>query len=146
MRENAHVRFWSRCDTKALTYLLRLSTIQDVTPYSATGILPRRATRTIGWCESSWDNVTSPERVVSQPARADDDGEHQRGRELGWEGMANPGEPSINVVKTNKPKVLRTQGLGQKGKWPGARVRLSLAADDMPPANRRSLTPRRVRE
>jgi hypothetical protein len=28
--------------------------------------------------------------------------------------MANPGEPSINVVKTNKPKVLRTQGLGQK--------------------------------
>jgi hypothetical protein len=29
------------------------------------------------------------------------------------DGMANPGERSINIVKENKPKVLA--GLGQKG-------------------------------
>ena len=60
------------------------------------------------------------------------------------DGMVNICEPLINVVNGNKPKVLtspkRTNRLGPKGKWPGARVSGSLAADDVPPANRRNLT------
>ena len=44
--------------------------------------------------------------------RGSDDCEHQCGRELGWDGMVNPGELLINVVRTNKPKMLT--GLSQK--------------------------------
>jgi len=35
------------------------------------------------------------------------------------DGMANPGERSINIVIANKPKVL--EGLGQKGSVAGTR-------------------------
>ena len=36
------------------------------------------------------------------------------------DGMANPGERSINIVIANKPKVL--QGLSQKGTGAGTRI------------------------
>ena len=36
------------------------------------------------------------------------------------DGMANPGERSINIVRENKPKVLA--GLGQKGTVAGTRL------------------------
>jgi hypothetical protein len=36
------------------------------------------------------------------------------------DGMANPGERSINIVRENKPKVLA--GLGQKGTVAGTRI------------------------
>jgi hypothetical protein len=36
------------------------------------------------------------------------------------DGMANPGERSINIVRENKPKVL--EGLGQKGTVAGTRI------------------------
>jgi hypothetical protein len=36
------------------------------------------------------------------------------------DGMANPGERSINIVIENKPKVL--EGLGQKGTVAGTRI------------------------
>jgi hypothetical protein len=52
--------------------------------------------------------------------------------------MVNGSELLINVVTPNKPKVLT--GLSQKGKWPGARAIKSLAADEVPPAERQDLT------
>ena len=52
--------------------------------------------------------------------------------------MANPGEPLINVVRTDKPKVL-TRRLEPKGTWSSTRAPSSLVADKRPPANRRSL-------
>ena len=36
------------------------------------------------------------------------------------DGMANPGERSINIVRANKPKVL--EGLSQKGTGAGTRI------------------------
>jgi hypothetical protein len=41
-------------------------------------------------------------------------------RVLGSGGMANPCQPLINAVKTNKPKTLT--GLNQNGTWDGLRV------------------------
>ena len=70
--------------------------------------------------------------------REGDDYQHQGGRELGWDDMANPCEPLINVVRFNKPKGLR--GLDQKGKWTGGGVSCSPPADVVPPADRRSLS------
>lgn len=46
--------------------------------------------------------------------RSDDDCQHQGGRELGWDGKANRSESLINVVRTDKPKVLK--GLSQKAR------------------------------
>ncbi len=51
----------------------------------------------------------------NQIRRSGCDGQHQGGRELGLNGTVNIGESLINVVNTNKPKVLI--GLSQKGKW-----------------------------
>lgn len=70
-----------------------------------------------------------------QPVRGDCDCEHRRGRELGFDGRANAGEPLLHAVRCNKPKVLT--GLDQKG---GGRVRgLSspLPQTSVPPADRR---------
>ena len=69
--------------------------------------------------------------------RGDDDCQHQGGREPGWNGKVNPGEPPINVVRTSKPKMLTglsQQACGQVWEFP-----LSLIADRAPPANRRDL-------
>ena len=59
-------------------------------------------------------------------------------------GKVNPGEPLINVVNENKPKVLRspvrTCRLGPKGKGSGIGAPNSAIADDTPPAERRNLT------
>ncbi len=41
------------------------------------------------------------------PVRKDCDCQHQGGRELGYGGMANTGEPLINVVIDNKPKMVQ---------------------------------------
>ena len=46
--------------------------------------------------------------------RDEDDCQHQGNRRLGLERRANPGELLINVVRTNKPKVLKPSGLSQK--------------------------------
>ena len=43
-----------------------------------------------------------------------------RRRGARMDGMANPGERSINIVTDNKPKVL--EGLGQKGTVAGTRT------------------------
>ena len=48
----------------------------------------------------------------NQIRRSGCDCQHQGGRELELDGMVNIGEPSINVVIGNKPKVLT--GLDQK--------------------------------
>jgi hypothetical protein len=58
--------------------------------------------------------------------------------------MVNPGEPLLNVVTENKPKVLtrprRVHRLGPKGTGPGPGVPNSPGADGVPPAKRRNLT------
>ena len=53
------------------------------------------------------------------------------------DGMANPGELLINVVRTSKPKALR--GLNQKVSGPVQGYSPSPAAAVEPPANRQSL-------
>ncbi len=63
--------------------------------------------------------------------------------------MANIGEPLINAVTLNKPKVLRVpkrnQRLGPKGKGPGIGALNSPIVDEAPPAKRRNLShPRQV--
>ena len=86
---------------------------------------------------SSWDNVSSPDpggRVSREGTR----------RLLALkrsgtrvDGMANPGELLINVVRTSKPKALI--GLNQKvrGQVQGHLLSPAVAAE--PPANRQSL-------
>ena len=58
--------------------------------------------------------------------------------------MANISKPLVNVVRLNKPKVLRasTRGhrLGPKGKGPGIGAYQSPIADEASSAERRSLT------
>jgi len=58
--------------------------------------------------------------------------------------MVNICESLINVVSSNKPKVLtspaRANRLGPKGKWSGTGALTSPVADDVPPAERRDLT------
>jgi hypothetical protein len=58
--------------------------------------------------------------------------------------MANISELLVNVVRLNKPKVLRasTRGhrLGPKGKGPGMGAHQSPIVDEASPAERRSLT------
>jgi hypothetical protein len=75
--------------------------------------------------------------------RIGDDCQHRGGWELGWRGKAKITEPLINVVIWNKPKMLRVSARGQrlepKGKGSGIGVPISPIADEVPPANRRSL-------
>jgi hypothetical protein len=52
--------------------------------------------------------------------------------------MVNSGEALINVVMTNKRKMLTR--LAQNGMWSSPRVILSRGADAAPPAKRRDLT------
>jgi len=75
--------------------------------------------------------------------RNKDDCQPQGGRELAGNGRVNPGEPLLNVVRTNQPKMLR--GWSQNGTWRGVRVPPSLPVDTRPPANRRDLTHSRIR-
>ncbi len=71
--------------------------------------------------------------------RDGDDCQHQGGRELGSDGKVNRCESLINVVTTNKPKVLmvRNRRLGPKGTGSGIAATESATADEAPPANRR---------
>ena len=86
---------------------------------------------------SSWDNVTSP----TQGGRAS----RERARRLRAprrsgakvDGMANPGELLINVVRTSKPRAPR--GLNQKVSGPVQGCSPFPAAAVEPPANRQSL-------
>lgn len=70
-------------------------------------------------------------------ARGARDCQHHGGRELGRDGMANRGEPLLNVVMHDKPKVLR--GLTQKGCGPDRGLLFPPTQTTRPPADRRSL-------
>jgi hypothetical protein len=72
----------------------------------------------------------------SPPVRSDYDCEHHCGRELGFDGRANPGEPLLNAVMLNKPKMLI--GLDQKVSGPVQGLSSPLPQTSVPPANRRS--------
>ena len=125
------------CDTKLRMYLLRL----DLQPGSNPVCDHRYPTKTCGRSNpavrSSWDNVTSPD-LGGRASR-------ERTRRLlalkrsgtRVDGMANPSELLINVVRSSKPKALT--GLNQNGKWPGAGDLPSPAVAVEPPANRQSL-------
>ena len=67
-----------------------------------------------GKVRSSWNNVSLTQTGGHWIVRNDGDYQHQGGRGLGSEGKANICEPLINVVKSNKPKVLNKVGLDQK--------------------------------
>ena len=55
------------------------------------------------------------------------------------DGMANPGERSINIVKDNKPKVL--PGLSQKGTGAGTRTPRFLVMGIYAPGGQSAPTP-----
>ena len=59
-----------------------------------------------GGVRSLWDNVASSEKDGNPIVRTGCDCQHRGGRELGLNGKVNIGESLINVVITNKPKVL----------------------------------------
>ena len=61
---------------------------------------------------SSWDNVSSPNWVAGAPVRESRRLPALRRSGTRVDGMANPGELLINVVRTSKPKALT--GLNQK--------------------------------
>jgi len=73
-----------------------------------------------GGVRSSRDNVSSPRRGGRERVSRPGDCQHQGGRGLGWGGMVNPGEASVNVVTKDKPKVLSQNG--------DSRARLGAAA------------------
>jgi hypothetical protein len=60
------------------------------------------------------------------------------GREPGSCGTVNPGEALLNVVMSDKRKMLTR--LGQNGTWSGPGAIYSPGADAVPPAKRRDLT------
>jgi hypothetical protein len=99
-------------------------------------------TQTCGWSNlavrSSGDNVASPVQGGNSIERSGCDCQHQGGRELGLNGMVNKCELPLNVVTTNKPKMLT--GLNQK-----VRGRVSVLQNhrpqmQAPPAERQDLT------
>ncbi len=61
------------------------------------------------------------------------------GQELGLDGMGSICELSINIVKKNKPKVLR--GLTQNGKWSGTGAVGYPVMDVEPPVDREAPNP-----
>jgi len=71
----------------------------------------------------------------ASPAR---DSQQRGSRELGSCGRVNPGETLLNVVMSNKRKLLTR--LGQNGMWSGPWAMMSRGADNAPPAKRRDLT------
>ena len=64
--------------------------------------------------------------------------QHRDGDGARMDGMANPGERSINIVTENKPKVL--EGLGQKGTVAGTRTLPFLVMGITLPVDRARLT------
>lgn len=74
----------------------------------------------------------------SPTARSENDGQHQGGREPGFDGMANTGELLLNAVKINKLKMLTS--LDQKVRGQENEVCHFFSQTARPPANRQSLT------
>jgi hypothetical protein len=66
-----------------------------------------------GGVRSSRDNVPSPRRGGRESVSRHGDCQHQRGRGLGWGGMVNPGEASLNAVIKDKPKMLLQNGVSR---------------------------------
>jgi hypothetical protein len=87
---------------------------------------------------SSWQNVASSFGMVDQGVSPARDSKHNRGQEPGSCGQVNPGEALLNVVMSNKRKMLIR--LGQNGMWSGPAASLPAGADGAPPAKRRDLT------
>ena len=86
---------------------------------------------------SSRHNVASSARMAGKDASSACDSQHQWGREPGSCGLVNSGEALVNVVMTDKRKMLTR--LAQNGMWSGPRVIQSRGADAEPPAKRRDL-------
>ena len=125
------------CDTKLSLLLCRAALQRRHLPFcrqypTETGVAGN------GGVGSSRNNVASAARLAIPDASPERDSQQQGGREPGWCGMVNPGEALLNVVMSNKRKLLNR--LGQKGTWSGPSVIQSLGADAEPPAKRRGLT------
>ena len=100
------------------------------------------STQTCGWSNpavrSSGDKVASPVRGGNSIERSGCDYQHQGGRELGLNGMVNKGELPLNVVTTNKPKMLT--GLNQKVCGQVSVLQNHRPQMKEPPAERQDLT------
>ena len=72
-----------------------------------------------GGVRSSRHNVASPGRVAQQGVSPARDSQHQRGRALGTCGTVNLREALLNVVMSNKRKVLARLGQKARGQVQG---------------------------
>ena len=99
-------------------------------------------TQTCGWSNpavrSSGDKVASPVRGGNSIERSGCDCQHRGGRELGSNGMVNRCKLPLNVVTTNKPKVLI--GLNQKVRGQVGVLQNHPSQTREPPAKRQDLT------
>jgi hypothetical protein len=101
------------CDTKLSLLLCRVAVQRRHPPScrrypTGTGVAGNRG---VG---SSRHNVASSVRMAGQGVSSARDSQHQRGREPGSCGLVNSGEALLNVVMTNKRKMLSR--LGQKAR------------------------------
>ena len=110
-----------------------------------------------GGVRSSRDNVSSPRRGGRESVSRHGDCQHHGGRGLGWGGMVNSGEASLNAVIKEPAKdaaeerlcrarltAASESGWGQQGTWSGSGAPNSSDADVVPPAKRRDLNHLRV--
>jgi hypothetical protein len=122
------------CDTRSSLLLCRVAVQRRHLPScrrypTGTGVAGNRG---VG---SSRHNVASSARMAGQDVSSVRDFQHQRGREPGSCGLVNFGETLLNVVMTDKRKMLFT--LGPKGMWSSPAVIQSAGAGAGPPAKRR---------
>src|SRR6266851_2640137 len=102
------------CDTKSSLLLCRVAEQRRHLPFcrqysTGTGVVGNYR---VG---SSRDNVASSLGMAGQDASPARDSQQQWGREPGWCGRVNIREALVNVVMSNKRKLLLR--LGQNGTW-----------------------------
>ena len=124
------------CDTRSSLLLCRVARQRRHLPFcrqypTETGVVGNCGVR------SSRKNVASPARAAVPDVSPDRDSQQQEGREPGSCGLVNSGEALVNVVMSNKRKLLNR--LGQNGTWSSPVVIYSAGADGAPPAKRRDL-------
>jgi hypothetical protein len=105
------------CDTRLSLLLCRVALQRRHLPFcrqypTGTGVVGNCGVR------SSRKNVASPARAAVQDVSPDRDSQQHEGREPGLCGLVNSGEALVNVVMSNKRKLLSRLGQTARGQVP----------------------------